>query len=145
MATGLADRLQWVLDNAEPLGLRNWNASQWSLRAKLERTHVSALLRRFSKNAHAGVELDTLERLANAAKVSVCWLAFGVGSPRIARADLEAAFAMARAMSFDESFLADWVSPPTEVDADALWTMLKADYARWRTPARGPATPTRPT
>lgn len=64
--------------------LAGWSDSEWSRRAGLaERTHVSTLKRRLRENPNAGVDINVLAALADAADVSLDWLALGRGVPKI--------------------------------------------------------------
>ena len=73
---GIAERLKQVLgmDRVE-------NASVWASAAGLSRTYVSAILERARKGTLGDVGVNSLFDLANSAKVSPAWLAFGFGSP----------------------------------------------------------------
>lgn len=134
---GLSERIEWVVSHGRELGQDNWNMSQWALRAGLQRTHVRTILERLEENPDAGIEHRTLQKLADAAGVSVCWLAFGSGAPLTAKEEsaqraLAATRAMGEAMGFAKAFLAEWAPPVAHLDADSLWTMMKADYVRWQ-------------
>lgn len=71
----LKERLQFVLTK-EFCG----NMSAWANEAGVTRVHVAKLLERESTN-RGKVELQVIDKLARAAKVSPGWLAFGVGQP----------------------------------------------------------------
>lgn len=71
----LKERLQFVLTK-EFRG----NKSAWATAAKVTRVHVAKLLERESTN-RGKVELQVIDKLARAGKVSPGWLAFGVGQP----------------------------------------------------------------
>lgn len=63
--------------------MRGWNMSQWANEAGLrERTNVRNLMQRMKKHPEriAG-DINTFAKLADAAKVTVDWLALGRGSP----------------------------------------------------------------
>lgn len=73
----LADRVAWILDNRRQGDGRPWNASALSLAAGLGRAHVGMIKRGDAKD----VTIDTVRAIAEAAKVSMQWLATGAGSP----------------------------------------------------------------
>lgn len=68
------------------------NESQWSLSANLTRVHVNGLLKRLKKNPDAGVEVATLNALADAAGVSRAWFAQDVGRPDDSNVFVEQAY-----------------------------------------------------
>ncbi len=57
------------------------HARAWSLLAGRDKGHVSTLLRRLEEDPSRGVELGTLQALADAAGVSRVWLIEGLGEP----------------------------------------------------------------
>lgn len=75
--TTLLERLQRVIDEGWVEGV-----GQWGEAATGNRSHVSALMFRLKNKATAGVEVDTLIKMADAAKVEFNWLARGEGPPR---------------------------------------------------------------
>jgi transcriptional regulator with XRE-family HTH domain len=67
----IADRVQKVLDR------EGWSQSELSRRAGLTRSHIGWII----KHPSSPVETDTLRKIADAARVSSRWLAFGEGAP----------------------------------------------------------------
>ena len=137
MKTTLLQRIQWVLKHREALIK---NESQWSLAAKKTRTRVNTLMRRLEEEPDHKVETETLQALAEAASVSISWFAYGEGSPDsgimqlVERyQEMPAVRNMARAQGFDEEFVRTWeahLDADEDPDADYLWTLMKAAYAR---------------
>ena len=80
----LEDRLRWVMEH------RKWSMSKWSIKAGFsERSTLEKALKRMRDNPNASMSVDTLVKLANAAAVSVEWLATGKGE-RFAAPNVEA-------------------------------------------------------
>lgn len=130
----LAARVDWVLKHRQelaPTPRGGWNLGTWSLLAGLNRTHLDTLLKRAA--AGKNQQVQTMAKLAEAAKVSVCWFTFGIGSPdKTAQSAAAAARSMAKAMGYPPAFLTGWEPPAADLDADTTWTLIKADYQRWR-------------
>ncbi len=65
--------------------LRGWNESQWAKEAGLkERSNVNKLLKRMAElNGEVAGDIKTFKRLADAAGVSLDWLALGRGAPNL--------------------------------------------------------------
>ena len=62
----------------EVLSERGWDESEWAIEAGLrERTHVSTILRRLEAKPESSVDMKTLIALADAAGVTLDWLATG--------------------------------------------------------------------
>lgn len=81
---GLRERLQDVMDE------RGWNPAEWAKRAKLkERTHLNTILRRLDADPASGVAVQVLVALADAAGVSLDWLATGRLPKYIVRTELD--------------------------------------------------------
>lgn len=101
---GLRERLQDVMDE------RGWNPAEWAKRAKLkERTHLNTILRRLDADPASGVAVQVLVALADAAGVSLDWLATGRLPKYIVRTELDqrypsrsVAIAAARLLGVDE-------------------------------------------
>lgn len=74
--SSLYERMEWVIENRF-----DGNGSAWSVAAGKSRTHVTTLMYRLRQNPQSGQEFETLRALATAAKVSLSWLAEGVGTP----------------------------------------------------------------
>jgi hypothetical protein len=72
----IADRMRWVIDSG-----RVKNASVWAMAAGMSRTFVSGFLERAQKGKWQDIGLHSLARLAEAAHVSLAWLALGIGEP----------------------------------------------------------------
>lgn len=133
----LQRRVDWVLEHRKGLAPKGgeWTLGAWCKRAGLRRTHLHTMLTRATE-PDARQEVQTMVKLAEAAKVSVCWFTFGTGFPE-ERAGIPtpvmAARAMAQSMRFASTFLATWEPPASDdLDADTVWTLIKADYQRWR-------------
>lgn len=71
-----AERFRQIMD------WTGWSAREWARRAGLrEESHVNRLISRLENEPDAAVNVDTLARLADAAKVSLDWLWLGRGLP----------------------------------------------------------------
>jgi hypothetical protein len=70
----VADRMQWVLDSG-----RVESASAWALAAGLSRTYVTAFIQRAREGLVSDIGVNTLAALAEVARVSPAWLAYGFG------------------------------------------------------------------
>lgn len=71
----LLERIEQILHD------RNWSAAEWTRRAGLkEKSHLSTLIDRLRKNPKATLDLRTAAALADAAGISLDWLALGRGS-----------------------------------------------------------------
>lgn len=75
--SSLLERMEEVLER------RKWSAQRWGREAGLsERSHVSGMMRLLRKSGRPFTgDLATWARLAEAADVSLDWLAFGKGNP----------------------------------------------------------------
>jgi transcriptional regulator with XRE-family HTH domain len=73
----LASRLRWILR------MRGWSQRKLSKKASLSAAHIGQILARAKKGGGESIETDTLTSIANAAGVSVDWLASGRGAPWI--------------------------------------------------------------
>lgn len=72
----LLERIEFVLEN------KKWSARKWATLAGLsEATHLSTIMRRLEDDPEADVSSRVLAKLADAANVSMDWLAIGRGSP----------------------------------------------------------------
>lgn len=72
----LLERIEFVLES------KNWSAREWAKRAKLsEQSHVSTIMRRLREDPEADVSIKVVGKLADAADVSLDWLALGRGTP----------------------------------------------------------------
>lgn len=76
MAT-IFDRMKWVMK------LRGWSEREWARQAKLvEETNVNKLMKRLKENpSEFPGDASTLQKLADAAGVTMDWLALGRGEP----------------------------------------------------------------
>jgi len=71
----LLERIESVLEET------GWSASEWARRAGLpERSHVNTIIRRLRENNAATVDVQTLAKMADSARVSLDWLALGRGT-----------------------------------------------------------------
>jgi len=71
-AVGLLERLEEVMEET------GWKAREWAKRANLpEATHLYTTLRRLRENPQAKLDVPTLAALADAAGVTLDWLALG--------------------------------------------------------------------
>ena len=75
-AEKVVQRMTWIIDSK-----RVENASVWATEAGLSRTYVSGLLERVRKGKSQDIGLQSLAALAQVARVSPAWLAFGAGEP----------------------------------------------------------------
>lgn len=135
----LAERIEWVLKHRKEIVI---NESRWSVAAHLARQHVNTMRRRLAQNPDAEQERGTLEALADAAKVSRAWFALGEGTPDAADVVVErderyhqmkAVREMGLSQGFDPSFVEKWephLDADEQPDADYLWTLMKAAWAR---------------
>lgn len=72
----LLERIETILEN------KGWSAREWCRRAGLkEISHLTSLMGRLRENPEATMDLRTAAKLADAAHVSLDWLALGRGSP----------------------------------------------------------------
>lgn len=69
----LADRIRHVLE------ARRWSQRELARRASIAETHVNTLLRKLDRDPSASVESKTLQKIAQAAGVSMQWLLTGEG------------------------------------------------------------------
>ena len=77
MATTLAERMQWILDNRTQKGGAKWDAKTLSVEAGLSPSHIGQILRGETTKPR----LDTLLKIAEAGHVSASWFASGKGHP----------------------------------------------------------------
>ena len=73
----LLARMQWILEN------REWTHRQFAEAVGWHPTQISAYLHELKKNPLFAkrISLDTYEKIAKGAKVSLLWLEHGIGSP----------------------------------------------------------------
>lgn len=74
VASTLAERLQWILKE------RGFSQRGLSTQTGLAPGHVGVLMMRLRRDPNAGVETDTLRRIADGSGVSYEWLATGEGT-----------------------------------------------------------------
>jgi hypothetical protein len=121
------------------------NATQWAKLAGLTPdNHVHQFLSRLAKDDDAQLAPNALFKLSFAAGVSPMWLWEGVGPmmladlPKDSRYSvMSAVMAAAQAQGFAPAFIAEWdpqLDADTPPDFDTLWSMCKADHARWKGP-----------
>jgi transcriptional regulator with XRE-family HTH domain len=129
----IATRLKLILDET---GL---SARQLSAKIGSSHSAIEAIVNRRSKNPEA----SRLERIAHVTGYNLAWLLTGKGDTKSRKqtvpAERYAAMAavreMGRAQGFDEEFVAKWevdLDADEQPDADYLWTLMKAAYARAR-------------
>jgi hypothetical protein len=71
----LLDRVRWVADRSGKVS----DAETWSKSAGLSHGYISNFYDRAGRDASAGMRVDTLNKLADAAGISRRWLADGTG------------------------------------------------------------------
>lgn len=127
MATTLAERMQWIIDNRRREGGARWDAKTLSVAAGLAPSHVGQIVRGETTNPR----LDTLRKIAETAGVSESWFTSGKGTP-----DSDDAAAVSRAES----------EVPTHGNAAGFAEVLDDDKrehpevdARWWSAAEGSA------
>lgn len=139
----LADRVQSILDELKV------SARELARKAGLSsESHVGLILAGRVKRPSG----DVLAAIAKAGNVELQWLTSGTSPRRRSRRGeptvetderyeaINAARGMARAEGYDEAFVSTWdiaLDADDQPSADYLWTLCKADYARWRRKGAG--------
>jgi hypothetical protein len=112
----VADRICWIVQ-ADP----ELTEGALSLRAGLERSHVSTYLRKAEKTGDdGGINLKTLRAIANAGNVRLAWLVTGEGAPE----DVATARSSPEAEAERRRKLAGELALEAQVDRHAVASVL---------------------
>jgi len=116
----LQQRLEWIRDTKF-----GGSARKMSLGCGLSHSHVTAILRKLRSHSRAAIEIDTLAKIAEGAKIRVDWLLNGAGIRDI---DPEYASSLGHSVDYPERDKAVQAALALEICQEAIDRVVSYTY-----------------